>query len=90
LEGFTLYETPVVGYLNLLDQVGVVEEIDVTVKSAVVENIPVLTSPLRIQFERAYAPQREVADYAAIPATGRENQRLHKVVVNISFVDVER
>jgi hypothetical protein len=48
LEDFALDETLVVGYQNVLDKVGVVEEIDATRKNAVVKDVTILTSPLRI------------------------------------------
>jgi hypothetical protein len=89
LQGFTFYETLVVGYQNVLDKVGVVEEIDVTKKNAVVEDVTVLTSPLPVQSKRVPASQREVTDYAAIPRTGRTNQRRHKLVASISLADFE-
>jgi hypothetical protein len=84
LEGLTLDETVVVGYQNGLDKVRIVEEIDVTGKSAVVKDVTISTSPPRIQSERVLAPQREVPDYPAIPRTGRTNQTHHKLVANTS------
>jgi len=89
LEGLTLDETLVVSHQNVLDQVRVVEEIDVTGKSAIVEDVTLLTSPLRIQCERVSASQREVSDDPAIPRTGRTNQRHHKLVANTSLADLE-
>jgi hypothetical protein len=48
LQSFALDEIPVVSYQNLLDKVGVVEEIDMPVKSTVVEDVAILPRPLCI------------------------------------------
>ena len=86
-----LMKSLVVGYQNLLDEVGVVQEIDVTGKSAIVKDVTKLTSPLRIQPEWVRASQREVPDYAAIHWPGRTNQgHHHRPVVSASPVDFAR
>jgi hypothetical protein len=91
LQGFALDEILAVGYQNLLDEVGVVQEIDVTGKSAIVKDVTKLTSPLGIQPEGVRASQREVSDYAAIHWPGRTNQgHPHRPVVSASLVDFAR
>ena len=90
LQGFALDEILRVGYQNLLDEVGVVQEIDVTGKSAIVKDVTKLTSPLGIQPEWVRASQREVPDYAAIHRPGRTKQGHHRPVVSASLVDFAR
>ncbi len=59
------------------------------VKGPVVEDVAIVTRPLRIQSERVAAAQREVSDYPAIPGTGRTNQGHHKLIATNALADFE-
>jgi len=72
--GLALDEVLVAGHQNVFDQIGVVEEVDVTMKDAVIEDVAVLAGPPRKQSERILASHREVTGYASIPRTRRTNQ----------------
>ena len=80
MESLTLDETSVVIDQNVFNKIRAVQEINVAVKGPVVEDVAILTRPLRIQSERVSASQGEVSDYPAIPRTGRTNQRHHKLI----------
>jgi len=72
LESLTFDETSVVIDQHVLDKIRVVQEINVAVKGPVVEDVAILTRPLRIQAQRVSSSPREVSDYPAIPCWRNE------------------